>query len=110
MTFNIRNGIGDAGTDNSWDEPGLRRDRVVNCINSYDPDLIGMQEGFEWQLDYLLANCEGSYGSIGRGRLAVLPSAICLNIFKRAACIPGLLASMYAGSILKTMPYLYLNN
>ena len=64
MTFNVRNLHGDDGTVNSWDN---RKSRAVNAINSFGPDIIGMQEAYKVQIDYFLNNLT-HYRSIGDSR------------------------------------------
>ncbi|RAV05054.1 hypothetical protein DQG13_04010 [Paenibacillus sp. YN15] len=64
MTFNIRNG-GSGSGDQAWD---VRKDRVVNAIDSFGPDVLGMQEGYQFQIDYLLGHLNGPYASIGISR------------------------------------------
>ncbi|RAV05029.1 endonuclease/exonuclease/phosphatase family protein [Paenibacillus sp. YN15] len=63
MTFNIRNpsGSGDMGWDN-------RRRLAVRAIRSFGPDLAGLQEGYESQIQDLLAGLGPSYQSIGVSR------------------------------------------
>lgn len=51
MSFNIRYGLADDGPD-SWD---FRKDLVVEVIGRQDPDLIGLQEALQFQLDAVLA-------------------------------------------------------
>lgn len=63
MTFNIRNKNGDEG-QNSWEN---RKSLVSSLINYYSPDLLGVQEAFKSQVDYLDAELE-DYGWIGVGR------------------------------------------
>ncbi|MBW4079873.1 discoidin domain-containing protein [Paenibacillus sp. S150] len=65
MSFNIRNLHGDDGTVNSWDN---RKGRAVNVINGFGPDIIGMQEAFQTQIDYFISNLNNSYASIGVSR------------------------------------------
>ncbi len=65
MSFNVRNLHGDDGTVNSWNR---RKRRAVRVMNSMGPDLIGMQEGYEVQIQYFL-NQLSNYSSIGISRL-----------------------------------------
>ena len=51
MTFNIRTAAGRDGKD-AW---SLRRDLVVEPIRASAPDLIGMQEALDSQIEYLQA-------------------------------------------------------
>lgn len=49
MSFNIRFGTAKDG-DNAWP---LRRDLVVETVAQRDPDLLGLQESVDFQVDYL---------------------------------------------------------
>ncbi|MDA0348768.1 MAG: endonuclease/exonuclease/phosphatase family protein [Verrucomicrobia bacterium] len=49
MSFNIRYGTAKDG-DNSW---AFRQDLVVETIQTFDPDLLGLQEVQKFQVDYL---------------------------------------------------------
>jgi endonuclease/exonuclease/phosphatase family metal-dependent hydrolase len=63
MSFNVRyNNPGDG--INSWDN---RKDIVINLIEEYKPDLLGMQEVRGSQLNYLEEHLN-QYGHIGRSR------------------------------------------
>lgn len=63
MSFNIRNGNGKDG-DNRWE---LRKDLVVEVIDRYSPDVAGLQEVFDFQLDHLLRELP-QYRAVGEGR------------------------------------------
>jgi endonuclease/exonuclease/phosphatase family metal-dependent hydrolase len=63
LTFNIRYGIGKDG-DNAW---RFRVHHVADAILKHDPDIIGIQEAFKFQLDDLLPLLP-QYGSAGVGR------------------------------------------
>lgn len=65
MTFNVRNLHGDDGTVNSWDN---RKDRAVSVINSFGPDIVGMQEAYSAQIDYFVTHLNGNYQSLGTSR------------------------------------------
>ncbi len=63
MSFNIRNGLADDGV-NSWLH---RRHLVAKVIRESNADIIGLQEVFEFQLDYLKSELsEYAFYSIGR--------------------------------------------
>lgn len=49
MTFNIRYGSADDG-ENHWDK---RHEQVVKSIKRAQPDLLGIQEALDFQVDYL---------------------------------------------------------
>jgi len=63
MTFNIRYGTANDG-ENSWPN---RNQFVLDVINDYGPDVLGIQEALDFQLDELSEAMEG-YGMIGVGR------------------------------------------
>jgi len=63
MSFNIRWPNPDDGA-NRW---GLRRDLVVRTIERQSPDVLGVQEAFAFQVDYLVKQLPG-YTVIGAGR------------------------------------------
>ncbi|UCD24767.1 MAG: endonuclease/exonuclease/phosphatase family protein, partial [Gemmatimonadota bacterium] len=63
MSFNIRYGTADDGED-SWPN---RSHLVLDVISDNGPDVIGVQEALEFQLDGLLRDLDG-YGMIGVGR------------------------------------------
>ncbi|TWT78293.1 Endonuclease/Exonuclease/phosphatase family protein [Posidoniimonas polymericola] len=63
MTFNIRYGTANDG-ENRWP---LRREAVAETIRRCDPDLLGVQEALDFQLDYLDQQLDG-YEVIGVGR------------------------------------------
>ena len=63
MSFNVRLGVADDG-DNSWPQ---RRDAACAMINEQRPAVFGVQEAFDFQLDYFQENCPG-YRFVGVGR------------------------------------------
>lgn len=63
MTFNIRNRSGTG--EIAWDR---RKRLVVAAIASYGPDIVGMQEGYENQIQDVLAGLESEYGTVGLSR------------------------------------------
>lgn len=63
MTFNIKNRSGTG--DTAWDN---RKQRVVNAIESFGPDLVGMQEGYENQIQDVLSGLAAPYASVGVSR------------------------------------------
>ncbi|MFK7790668.1 MAG: endonuclease/exonuclease/phosphatase family protein [Phycisphaeraceae bacterium] len=63
MSFNIRNGKANDG-ENSWPN---RKAMVRDVIREYDADLVGLQEAFRFQLDYLAKELPG-YQEVGEGR------------------------------------------
>lgn len=63
MTFNIRNGRANDGA-NSWE---YRRPLVYGVIRDSDPDIVGVQEAFDFQLADLAENLP-AYAQVGEGR------------------------------------------
>ena len=63
MSFNIRNGKANDG-ENRWDK---RKPLVYQVINQYQPDLVGLQEAYRFQMDQLIENLP-RFGEIGTGR------------------------------------------
>ena len=63
MSFNIRLGTAADGA-NHWD---LRKERVIETITKFQPDLLGTQEVVHFQRDYLVDKLPG-YDSFGAGR------------------------------------------
>ena len=64
MSFNIRLGVAKDG-ENRWD---LRKELVVKRSREYNPDLLGLQEVFPMQEEYLRENFQ-VYVYYGRSRL-----------------------------------------
>ena len=64
MSFNIRLGVANDGA-NRWE---MRKELVVKTIKQYQPDLLGLQEVFPMQEEYLKNNLRG-YKYYGRSRL-----------------------------------------
>lgn len=63
MSFNVRNGRANDG-DNSWPH---RRPLVAEVILDHNPDVLGLQEAFRFQLDQLAEDLPG-YTEVGEGR------------------------------------------
>src|SRR6056297_1651233 len=64
MSFNIRYGAADDG-ENRWE---LRKEMVVDVINEFSPDLLGLQEALAFQSDYIGSKLDG-YQYFGRSRM-----------------------------------------
>ncbi|MBS1700782.1 MAG: endonuclease/exonuclease/phosphatase family protein [Armatimonadetes bacterium] len=63
MTFNIRNGLAEDGP-NGWE---FRKHKTAETIRQASPDVFGLQEVFDFQLDYLVDQLsEYECYSIGR--------------------------------------------
>jgi endonuclease/exonuclease/phosphatase family metal-dependent hydrolase len=63
MSFNIRLGTANDG-DNHWTR---RREMLFALLREQDPDLVGLQEAFRFQIEEILAAVPG-YGVVGVGR------------------------------------------
>ena len=63
MTYNIRLDLASDG-ENTWN---LRKEKVVDLILFYEPDIFGIQEGLPNQVQYLDASLQ-NYKVIGQGR------------------------------------------
>ncbi len=63
MTFNIRYGTANDG-DNNWE---YRKNNVVETIRNFNPDLLGLQEALQLQIDECLKQMP-SYSYVGVGR------------------------------------------
>lgn len=64
MTFNVRLGVAEDGP-NHWD---LRKPLVAQVIRDFAADLVGTQETFQFQADYLLEQLP-EYAYFGRSRM-----------------------------------------
>lgn len=64
ISFNIRFGLAEDG-ENAWVH---RKEATIDMIEKNSPDIIGMQEAFSFQIDYIADNCPG-YGWVGKSRL-----------------------------------------
>ncbi|WP_281763995.1 endonuclease/exonuclease/phosphatase family protein [Neptunitalea lumnitzerae] len=62
MTYNIRYG-NETDDENSW---SFRKEALVNLINYYSPDVMGTQEGLQYQLEYIAKNSSYKYIGVGR--------------------------------------------
>ena len=63
MTFNIRNGKANDGPNN-WDK---RKPLVASVISDHAPDVLGLQEAYFFQLEFLLKELP-AYRATGTGR------------------------------------------
>lgn len=71
MTYNIRMDNPNDG-ENAWPN---RKEILVNQILFYEPDVVGIQEGLEHQVQYLDAELE-PYNRVGVGRADVKESGV----------------------------------
>ena len=67
MTFNVYNDSSSPPGEGSVPAWMLRRELVVETIRAHAPDVVGLQEVYPWQVDYLAAELP-RYACIGRGR------------------------------------------
>ena len=63
MSYNIRNSRAKDG-DNAWT---IRRDATPEMLRTVSPDVFGIQEAYQEQLDYILEQCP-EYKMVGVGR------------------------------------------
>ena len=63
ISYNIRQGVADDG-DNSWEK---RRPATLDMLEDKRPDIFGVQEAFDFQIEYITSNLP-EYKSIGVGR------------------------------------------
>ena len=63
MSFNIRLGVANDG-DNCWD---IRKPATAAMLADKAPAVFGVQEAYDFQIDYILENCP-QYASVGVGR------------------------------------------
>lgn len=78
MTFNLRNGMAVTDGENWWP---YRKDIVCNLILQESPDIIGTQEGWKFQLDYI-KNKLSSYDWIGISRRGNQLDEFCAIFYK----------------------------
>jgi endonuclease/exonuclease/phosphatase family metal-dependent hydrolase len=55
MSFNVRLGVADDGA-NSWEN---RKSLLLRTVQEFDPDLLGTQEPWDFQVEYLLEQLPG---------------------------------------------------
>ncbi len=63
VSFNIRMGVADDG-ENSWK---FRKEATAGMIRDIKPDIMGLQEAFSFQADYIREECP-EYEGVGVGR------------------------------------------
>lgn len=63
MSYNIRLGIADDGA-NSWE---CRKVATPAMLDAIQPDMFGVQEAYDFQIDYILSSCP-RYACVGVGR------------------------------------------
>lgn len=63
MSYNIRLGVGKDGS-NAWE---FRAPATIEMITVQKPDVFGVQEAYDFQIDYISQNCK-DYGVVGVGR------------------------------------------
>ena len=60
VSFNIRMGVADDG-ENSW---VFRREASAAMVNEIRPDIMGLQEAFDFQTEFIRDNCP-DYEGVG---------------------------------------------
>ena len=63
ISYNIRMGVANDG-DNSWE---MRKPASIAMVQTEKPDIFGVQEAFDFQMDYLRENLP-AYKGVGVGR------------------------------------------
>ena len=63
VSFNIRMGVADDG-ENSW---VFRREASAAMVNEIRPDIMGLQEAFDFQAEFIKEQCP-DYKGVGVGR------------------------------------------
>ncbi|MEO1497747.1 MAG: endonuclease/exonuclease/phosphatase family protein [Planctomycetota bacterium] len=76
MSFNVRYGTAPDG-DNHWEQ---RRRSVVDTIEAFGPDLLGVQEAIDFQVRYLQEELR-SYVGFGRSR-STIPDEQCAVFYR----------------------------
>ncbi|CAL6043299.1 endonuclease [Hexamita inflata] len=82
MGFNILYGSCRTSTQHFWEN---RRSAVVQIIQSYSPDIIGVQEAVYWQLDYIREHLHlySQYGSSRNGFYNEKADEFCAVLYKK---------------------------
>lgn len=64
MSYNVRLGVAKTDGENSWEN---RKEATPAMLADVKPDVFGVQEAYDFQLDYILATSP-SYKAVGVGR------------------------------------------
>ncbi|CAL6025838.1 endonuclease/exonuclease/phosphatase_family protein [Hexamita inflata] len=82
MTFNILYGSCRTSSQHFWEN---RRSAVVQIIQSYSPDIVGVQEAVYWQLDYIREHLHlySQYGSSRNGYYNEKADEFCAVLYKK---------------------------
>ena len=87
ISFNIRNSRSDEGTNFTWDH---RKEKVIQIVNHFKPDIVGFQEVFIEQLEYLAKHLNPEYSFQGVGRDdGAKEGEFCPIFFKGLECTDG---------------------
>ena len=118
MSFNIRYGAAEDGP-NSWE---FRKEAVFEMINDQQPDIMGLQEALDFQLDAIDANCP-DYEYVGVGREDGVSDGEHMAIFwnkKKIKCLdwgtfwlsetPEVPSQGWDGACLRTATWTYLES
>ena len=85
ISFNIKNSRSNEGTIFAWEH---RKEKVVQIVNHYKPDIIGFQEVFIEQLEYLESQLSPEYTYRGVGRDdGVDEGEFCPIFYKGLSCL-----------------------
>lgn len=76
MSYNIRLGVANDG-ENSW---GQRCAATIEMLNDVKPDIFGVQEAYDFQVNYITENIP-SYGCVGVGREDGLEKGERMSVF-----------------------------
>ena len=82
VSFNIRMGVADDG-ENSWK---YRKEATSAMIRDIQPDIMGLQEAFSFQADYIREECP-EYEGVGVGRDDGETEGEMMMIFYRTAAV-----------------------
>ncbi|CAL6025836.1 endonuclease [Hexamita inflata] len=82
MGFNVLYGSCRTSCQHFWEN---RRSAVVQIIQSYSPDIIGVQEAIYWQLDYIREHLHlySQYGSSRNGYYNEKADEFCAVLYKK---------------------------
>ncbi|CAL6043283.1 endonuclease/exonuclease/phosphatase_family protein [Hexamita inflata] len=82
MSFNLLNGQRHTDPSYNWEN---REKAVIQVIRTHDPDILGTQEAYHWQLDYIRWNLPQykQYGSSRNGYYNEKADEFCAVLYKK---------------------------
>ncbi|CAL6109749.1 endonuclease/exonuclease/phosphatase_family protein [Hexamita inflata] len=82
MSFNLLNGQRHTDPSYNWEN---REKAVIQVIRTHDPDILGTQEAYHWQLDYIRWNLPQykQYGSSRNGFYNEKADEFCAVLYKK---------------------------